>query len=100
MKKPPKTSKSKETWYPSDAEFASFKPIAQVDPKLLAAHQQGTIVKRGRPKVAKPKEVVSVRLDPEVIASLRAHGRGWQTQLNAFLYDAIVHGKRVTFYRS
>jgi uncharacterized protein (DUF4415 family) len=39
----------------------------------------------GRPKKADPKEAVSIRLDPEVVAHFRASGRGWQSRINAAL---------------
>jgi uncharacterized protein (DUF4415 family) len=44
----------------------------------------------GRPKIAQPKEQVTVRFDHEVINALRAKGRGWQTALNALVREAIV----------
>jgi uncharacterized protein (DUF4415 family) len=45
--------------------------------------------KAGRPRVAKPKERMTLRLDQDVAAALRAKGKGWQTQLNAFLRAAM-----------
>jgi uncharacterized protein (DUF4415 family) len=41
--------------------------------------------KRGRPVVAKPKEQVSLRLDPAIIEAFRASGNGWQTRINKAL---------------
>ena len=76
-------------WYPTDEEFAAFRPIAEVDPDLLAAHQAGTLKKRGRPPLAQKKEVVSLRLDAEILAAFKAKGRGWQTELNKFLRHAV-----------
>jgi uncharacterized protein (DUF4415 family) len=41
--------------------------------------------KVGRPlgsTKANPKQVVKIRLDPDVLAGLRGTGRGWQTQVN------------------
>ena len=40
------------------------------------------IVRRGRPALAKPKQAVSLRLDPDVIAYFKAGGPGWQTRIN------------------
>ncbi len=40
---------------------------------------------RGRPKSATAKELISVRLDPDVVAKLREAGPGWQSQINALL---------------
>jgi uncharacterized protein (DUF4415 family) len=54
------------------------------------------MARRGRPlgSVAeKTKEPVKLRLDADVVAALRATGRGWQTRVNAELRDAIEHGR-------
>jgi uncharacterized protein (DUF4415 family) len=40
---------------------------------------------RGRPKTGNAKELISVRLDPEVLALLRQAGPGWQSQINGLL---------------
>ncbi|MEO7853269.1 MAG: BrnA antitoxin family protein [Rubrivivax sp.] len=37
--------------------------------------------KAGRPKLANPKEMISLRLPPEVVARWRATGPGWQTRM-------------------
>jgi uncharacterized protein (DUF4415 family) len=39
------------------------------------------IVRRGRPKLDNPKRLLSLRLRPEVIATWRATGPGWQTRM-------------------
>ena len=43
---------------------------------------------RGRPKTAAPKQPVSLRLDPDVLAHFRRSGRGWQSRINAVLRKA------------
>ena len=44
---------------------------------------------RGRPKTGNAKELVSLRLDPEVLAQLRSAGPGWQTQVNLILRQVL-----------
>ena len=39
------------------------------------------LVRRGRPKLAKPRTLLSLRLPPDVIASWKASGPGWQTRM-------------------
>jgi uncharacterized protein (DUF4415 family) len=39
------------------------------------------IVRRGRPRTANPRRLLSLRLPPDVIASWRATGPGWQTRM-------------------
>ena len=41
-----------------------------------------TLKPRGRPKAARTKEPVKLRLDADVLAALRASGEGWQTRTN------------------
>jgi uncharacterized protein (DUF4415 family) len=47
---------------------------------------------RGRPKTGAAREQISVRLDSDVIARLRAAGPGWQSQINAMLRRALGIG--------
>lgn len=44
---------------------------------------------RGRPKSGAAKELISVRLDPDVVAKLREAGPGWQSQINALLRHGL-----------
>lgn len=52
------------------------------------------LARRGRPPgsvSASTKQAVKLRLDPDVLAALRASGAGWQTRVNAILRDAVLH---------
>lgn len=40
-----------------------------------------TLVRRGRPKLENAKQLLSLRLRPDVIALWRATGPGWQTRM-------------------
>jgi uncharacterized protein (DUF4415 family) len=44
---------------------------------------------RGRPKSETPKERVSLRLDPNVVAGYKATGDGWQSRINDVLARAL-----------
>ncbi len=48
---------------------------------------------RGRPPAEVVKTPVKIRLDPDVLAALRASGRGWQTRVNALLKNAVKRGR-------
>ncbi len=39
------------------------------------------LIRRGRPPLANPKQLLSLRLPPEVIAGWKATGPGWQTRM-------------------
>lgn len=52
------------------------------------------LARRGRPPgsvAASTKHAVKLRLDPDVLAALRASGAGWQTRVNAILRAAVLH---------
>lgn len=40
-----------------------------------------TLLRRGRPKLEHPRALLSIRLPPDVIASWKASGPGWQTRM-------------------
>jgi uncharacterized protein (DUF4415 family) len=44
-------------------------------------HQGKKLIRRGRPKLQNPKQLISLRIAPEVIASWKATGPGWQTRM-------------------
>lgn len=46
--------------------------------------------RRGRPPKDAPKEAVKLRLDPDVLAVLRATGAGWQTRVNTILRERFA----------
>lgn len=48
------------------------------------------IKKRGRPAGA-TKELVSLRLDKDVLKAFRAYGKGWQSKINQVLVDFLKH---------
>ncbi len=50
-------------------------------------HKDGVLVKRGRgrPSIEAPKQQVTMRLDADVIAAMRASGPGWQVRANEVL---------------
>jgi uncharacterized protein (DUF4415 family) len=61
------------------------------DIKITAEHPEATLehIVRGIVRVGlkpvRPKELISVRLDADVVEWLRAQGPGYQTRINAIL---------------
>ncbi len=39
------------------------------------------LVRRGRPKLENPRQLLSLRLPPQIIARWKASGPGWQTRM-------------------
>ncbi len=50
-------------------------------------YRNGIMIKRGRPVQAVTKTAIKLRLDPDIIASFRAMGNGWQTRMNDALKE-------------
>jgi uncharacterized protein (DUF4415 family) len=53
-------------------------------------HRDGVLIRRGRgrPKVATPKQQITLRLDADIIERFRATGPGWQARINEALRKA------------
>lgn len=64
-------------------EFETARPFAEVSPGPAAA------MRRGRPKLDSPKVRVTMRLDADILDSLKADGAGWQTRANEALRKAL-----------
>lgn len=65
----------------TDAELAQMRPVSDF-PEVIAA------VRRARGPV-RTKEAVSIRLDIDLVAKLRASGPGWQSRVNAVLREYV-----------
>ena len=56
-------------------------------------YEGGKLVRRGRPRLASPKEAINIRLSADVLEQFRAKGQGWQTRIDAALKQWLVeHG--------
>ena len=64
--------------------WARALPAIEVDPELVEWSRRT----RGKQK-APTKELISIRLDPDITAHFRATGPGWQTRLNDTLRRAV-----------
>lgn len=84
--------KSSALWSdPDDAPAWSDEVFARAELRegehiLRAA--TGTLMRRGRPKLANPKQQVTLRLDGEILERFRADGPGWQRRINDALRRA------------
>jgi uncharacterized protein (DUF4415 family) len=52
------------------------------------------LVRRGRPRLEKPRQLLSLRLPPDLIASWKASGPGWQTRMAEALEKAKPRVRR------
>lgn len=81
------------TWTdPDDAPELTddfFARAALKDGDSVVRPAQGTLTKRGRPKLENPKRQVTLRLDSDLIDRLRESGPGWQSRINEILRKAV-----------
>lgn len=83
---------TKEDWDETDSpeatdeELAQAKPFAEAFPELAESIRRA----RGRPPVEKPRQQISIRLDPDVVEKFKATGKGWQSRINEVLKQAKV----------
>jgi len=58
-----------------------FKKSSEILPDELLS----VLPKRGRPIKQSPKVSTTIRLSPDVIMYFKAHGKGWQTEIDEIL---------------
>ena len=68
----------------TEADFAAAKTGDAIPAHILEAFPRG----RGRPK-GSAKQLVSLRIDRDVLDSFRAGGPGWQSRINEALRKAV-----------
>ena len=57
----------------TDAQWEAVKPLVRI----------------GRPRVATPKVPTTIRFDADVLAALKASGKGWQTRVNQAMREWV-----------
>ena len=78
---------------PTAAEDAAITRGALSDPDnrpLTDAQLLSMQPVRGRPRLARPKVALTMRVDAEVMDALKSSGPGWQTRVNSLLRDALA----------
>jgi uncharacterized protein (DUF4415 family) len=64
----------------TDEMWARMRPAVEVAPEIVAAYRR----RRG-PQKAPTKQLVSIRLDRDVVSHFRKRGPGWQQRVNEAL---------------
>ena len=73
---------------PEIKDVQNFRKLKDDRPELVEA-----LKRPGRPKSDNPKEAISVRLDPDIVAWLKSEGAGYQTRMNAMLREIMEEGR-------
>jgi uncharacterized protein (DUF4415 family) len=88
-KRRPLTDEEDEVRELTPADFRRMKPIREVDPRMLEAVAEWR-KKAGRPKAEAPKVHIGFRLAADVVACIRATGKGYNARVERVLHDAFV----------
>ncbi len=83
----PLTNKDGEVRELTAEDMRLFKPIAEVDPGMVEAMKDFRR-KVGRPKTVAPKVHVGFRLAADIVASIKASGRGYNARVEQALREA------------
>ena len=62
--------------------FQNARPACEVEPPEFFEAFAKLRRARGRPPLESPKIATAIRFDADVLAGLKATGRGWQTRVN------------------
>jgi uncharacterized protein (DUF4415 family) len=82
-------AKDPDTLELTDEHFKRMRPAAEVAPKIVAAYRRS----RG-PQKSPTKQLISIRLDRDLIEHFRGRGAGWQSEINDTLRKATrLHRK-------
>lgn len=95
-----KASKRPAVSMPTSREDKAITAAARADPDAqpLTAKQLRAMLPmralRGRPKSKSPKQLVSVRYSPEVVAYFKSTCEGWQSRMDRVLREYVTRHSR------
>ena len=72
----------------TDAEYDDAPELTEEMLDRAEVRHGDTVIKRGRPPLAQPKEAIKLRIDQDILTAYRKTGSGWQTRINADLRKA------------
>ncbi len=80
------TDKNGEVRELTKEDFRSMRAPNDVLPDELTR----ILPKKGRPRKKRCKQQLTIRLDRDVVEFFRAHGKGWQTEINDVLLKYVT----------
>ena len=89
----------------SQTDWARIEAVTEEEVERLAAEEQAELgidpdwMEQATLVYPRPKERVTVRLDPEILEWLKAQGRGYQTRINAILRAYVEVQKHQHIHR-
>lgn len=68
----------------TEKQLSQMRPFKEVFPDLY----ESILRSRGRPRVEKPKEAVTLRIDPDTLERFKASGKDWRAKMAKILDTA------------
>ena len=91
MNRPPLTDEDGEVRELTLEDFREMHPVEEVHPGLADA-MKAMRNKGGRPRVENPRAHIAFRWSPDLVASIKATGKGYNARVEKVLRDALVKG--------
>jgi len=91
-RRPPLTDEEGEVRELTREDFRGMRPMREIMPEFIEAMKEFRR-KLGRPKAEAPKVHIGFRLAPDVVASIKASGRGYNARVEQALREAGFGGK-------
>ncbi len=92
MNRPPLTDESGEIRELTLEDMKLFRPIAEVDPGMAEA-TKAMRNKGGRPRVENPRTHIAFRWDRDLVAAIKASGKGCNARVERVLREALAKGE-------
>ena len=92
MNRPPLTDESGEVRELTLDDFKTMRPIADVDPGMTRA-TDAMRNKGGRPRVENPRAHIAFRWDRDLVATIKATGKGYNARVERVLREALAKGE-------
>jgi uncharacterized protein (DUF4415 family) len=82
------------TIFPTPEEDAAITAAAKSDPDAVPLSDSEWNAVKPRARIGRPPKMVhkvptTIRFDPDVLAALKATGRGWQTRVNEAMREWV-----------
>ena len=92
MNRPPLTDEDGEVREMSAEDLQLFKPIAEVDPGMVEV-MTAMNNKGGRPRAERQRMHIGFRWNSDLVASIKATGKNYNTRLEQIIREAQRVGK-------
>ena len=92
MNRAPLTDENGEVRELDADDFRAMRPIAEVDSDMAGA-MEAMRNKGGRPRMENPRAHIAFRWDRDLVATIKATGKGYNARIERVLREALAKGE-------